>query len=146
MFTGRTWELFWPWLVAAAVVVAWLRLGSPFPQTPDNLFSSSATVASILASFLGVSKAIILTIKHTPIYKALREYGRERDLFRFLRAGIWTAVAFACLSVLGFFVSAGGDPKVSGVFNAVWIFFGAAAVFCYVRITNIMFKLLDKVN
>ena len=55
----------WPWVGAIAVAILWWVTGRPFPNSPDGLLGAAATVASVFASFLGVSKAIILTIKGT---------------------------------------------------------------------------------
>ena len=126
---------------------AWLWAGNPFPDRPDGLFGASATVASVFASFLGVSKAIVLTIKGTATYKFLEKAGKTDDLFRYLRAGIFASVTFAALSILGFFI----DHKtiilahhLFKVFCLIWVAGGALALFAYVRITNILFALLKQ--
>src|SRR5947209_1013946 len=97
-------ERLWPWLGALCVLAVWWLSGKPFPPAPDGLFGAAATVASVFASFLGVSKAIILTIKGTQTYKALEKAHYTETLFRYLKTGIYTSVMFASLSILGFFI------------------------------------------
>lgn len=138
-------ERLWPYVAALAVVVIWFAAGQPFPTTPDGLFGASATVASVFASFLGVSKAIILAIKPTPTYQLLKDLGYTTDLFGYLRSGIVALVAFAGLSILGFFV----DPKrvIDGYpifvcFQFAWVGAAAVSLFTYARISGILFKVL----
>lgn len=139
------WERAWPWLGAICIVLLWRNLGSPFPPTPDNLFSAGAGVAAVFASFLGVAKAIILSIKDSKTYQVLKERGYADDLFGYLRGGIFASVFFASLSILGFFISKDAvwhGYKVFTVFSALWILAGALSALTYIRISNILFKLL----
>ncbi len=127
------------------VVLGWYLCGMPFPTNPDGLFGAAATVASVFASFLGVSKAIILTIKNTDTYAALKKLGHTDTLFGHLKGGIAASVTFAGLSILGFFVS--HDKVIYGqvlfhLFEFAWVAFASLSLFSYVRITNILFKLL----
>jgi hypothetical protein len=90
-------EKLWPWVGAVLVVLVWWVSGKPFPEAPDGLFGAAATVASVFASFLGVSKAIILTIKGTQTYKALEKAHYTETLFQYLKSGIYASVIFASL-------------------------------------------------
>jgi hypothetical protein len=138
-------ERVWPWVASAILASVWKwGMGAPFPSSPDSLFGAAATVASILASFLGVSKAIILSIKETQSYKIIAELGYRDVLFAYLRDGILCAVIFAFLSIIGFFVEAPASDHlwVFDAFKLLWVFFGAASLFSYSRITNLLFKLL----
>lgn len=150
MSVSASWlvERSWPYIGALTLVGGWYAAGMPFPATPDGLFGASATVASVFASFLGVSKAIILSIKGTEIYKALEKLKYTEDLFGYLRAGIWASVLFATLSILGFFVD--HERMVFGyraysVFAALWVGAGSLSLLTHLRITNILFKLLKQV-
>jgi hypothetical protein len=140
-------ERLWPWLAAAAVAGIWFAAGEPFPKTPDSLLGAAATVASVFASFLGVSKAIILTIKGTRTYQILERNHYTDHLFAYLRVGIYASVAFASLSLLGFFIDANSvvfGHKIYHWFCAIWIVTGAASLFTYLRIANILFRLLKQ--
>jgi hypothetical protein len=139
------WEKTWPLIGALVSVGVWIYFGKPFPGSPDGLFGAAATVSSIFASFLGVSKAIILTIKGTPTFKILQEKGYTTFLFAYLRDGIFSSVFFASCSIIGFFVSGKAiifHHHLLVMFETVWIFAGALALLAYVRISNILFKLL----
>lgn len=131
-----------------AVLVVWLwdRAGNPFPENPDALFGTAATVASVLASFLGVSKAIVLTIKSTRTFALLKDKGYTLPLFSFLRSGVFCSILFAAASILAFFINhsiAFHGVNIFEAFCVVWIYLGAAAFFTYLRISNILFKLLS---
>jgi hypothetical protein len=104
-------------------------------------------VASVFASFLGVSKAILLTIKSTRTFQRLEQMGYTDRLFGFLKVGVLTSVVFASLSLLGFFIT--HERMLSGfkiytIFQAIWFFAGSAGLLTYLRITNILFKLLKQ--
>lgn len=140
-------EKVWPWLLAVAVASIWWSFGKPFPSAPDVLFGTAATVASVFASFLGVSKAIILTIKGTQTYKFLERAKKTDDLFGYLRTGIYASVAFAALSIFGFFIDHNamvGSYRWFTLFCLLWVAVGMLALFSYIRITNILFRLLKQ--
>jgi hypothetical protein len=142
---GLWWEKTAPFVGAVAVVALWRILGSPFPAGSDGLFGTAATVAAVFASFLGVSKAIILSIKTSDSYKILAQKGYTSELFSYLRSGTFASVLFASLSILGFFVSKESityGHKTYYIFSMIWIFAGAFSLFTYIRVTNILFKLL----
>ncbi|UWU75949.1 hypothetical protein N2603_39450 [Bradyrhizobium huanghuaihaiense] len=142
---GPFWEEVWPLVGAAIICAVWYQVGRPFPANPDGLFGAAATVASIFASFLGVSKAIILTIKGTPTFKILEQRNYTPILFSYLRDGIFASVLFASCSIVGFFVdhdSVLWQHHLFKMFQIVWIFAGTLSLLTYVRITNILFKLL----
>jgi hypothetical protein len=135
-------------MTSVIVAAAWCFFGKPFPNPPDGLLSTAATVASIFASFLGVSKAIILSIKGTPVYKTLSDHGYDKDLFRYLQAGIFSSIAFAAMSVIGFFISAKTffhGYRWFTLFELFWICCGVLSLFTYVRISRLLFKLLKQV-
>lgn len=137
----------WPWVGAIAVAILWWVTGRPFPNSPDGLLGAAATVASVFASFLGVSKAIILTIKGTKTYRVLERAHYTDHLFRYLRAGIYAAVAFASISLLGFFIeptSTIWHHKIFDWYWTLWVLIGASALFTYIRIANILFRLLKQ--
>lgn len=145
MTSTRAFEAWWPLVAACLVVALWWLTGTPFPEKPEGLFGAAATVASVFASFLGVSKAIILSIKNSEVYKLLVKTGHTDALFGHLKSGIFTSVVFAGLSILGFFISP--DRLVYGhklfqIFEFFWILFAALSLFTYLRISNILFKLL----
>jgi len=136
-----------PYLLALLCVVVWLLFKTPFPKNPDALFGATATVASVFASFLGVSKALILSIKETPTYKVLKKLNQTNRLFSFLKAGIWSAVVLAALSILGFFISHEASVyKIPWftIFAGFYIFSSALSLFLFGRVTNIFFKLLNQ--
>jgi hypothetical protein len=139
------WERIGPLASALLVVLGWWLCKKPFPPAPEGLFGAAATVSSVFASFLGVSKALILTIKGTETFKILSERGYAADLFAYLRDGIFASVFFATLSILGFFIDHTAVVRglnVYSIFSMIWVFAGALSLFTYIRISNILFKIL----
>ena len=147
MLRSRKFESLWPYVGTVIALFCWYKFGAPFPPSPDGLFGASATLASIFASFLGVSKAVILSIKASETYKILEKAGYTDLLYDYLKSGIFSSVMFAALSIIGFFVSPHKDAEFYGLnlfsmFAGIWVLFGFLALATYIRITNILFKLL----
>jgi hypothetical protein len=139
------WERGGPLAGAVLMAALWFWFKCPFPSNPDGLFGAAATVSSIFASFLGVSKALILTIKGTETFKVMSDRGYTVLLFAYLRDGIFASVFFASCSIIGFFIDHDvivGHHHLFKIFQLVWIFAGALSLLTYVRISNILFKLL----
>ena len=145
------WERSYPWIGALTATALWHVLDIQFPVSADGLFGAAATVASVFASFLGVSKAIILTIKGGKTYRALERKGYVNDLFSYLAWAIRAAVVFAALSIVGFFIFSSADSiilfghaSMRNIFKLAWIFSGVLALLTYIRIGNVLFKLLKQ--
>jgi hypothetical protein len=141
------WERIWPWLFTLLTVAVWYFTGKSFPKNTDGLFAASAAVAAVFASFLGVAQALILSVKGTESYKVLERLGYTPLLFDYLRVGILSSVAFATLSIIGFFVDENVKPlgvNLYGTFEMTWVASGALSLFSYARISNILFKLLKQ--
>ena len=142
----RLLERAWPWIAALIVSAAWARSGKPMPADADTLFGTAATVASIFASFLGVAQAIIIGLREGPVYKVLEEGKLLSLLFGYLQAAIFSSVAFAGLSILGFFLPVGevAQNRVVEIFMIIWVAAGALALFTFFRITQLFFRLLNQ--
>ncbi|QCO05443.1 hypothetical protein [Azospirillum argentinense] len=141
------WERFHPWIGAVVAVAVWWYAEMAFPVNPDSLFGTAATVASVFASFLGVAKGLILTIKSTETYKVLERNGYLAPFYEYLGVAIWAAIAFAVVSVIGFFVYAGGADTEAAenmrkLYKLAWVFCAALALLSYVRFGRILFRLL----
>jgi type III secretory pathway component EscU len=145
---GLRWEKIYPYVIGTAATVAWFwGLGHPFPNPSENLLGAAATVASVFAGFLSAAKAVLLTIKDTAVYKALKDLGYIKDLFGYLKSGIGISVLFAVVSLFGFFLSpveANLGFSVSAYFQAIWVFLSVAAFCSYVRVSTILFRMLDQ--
>lgn len=140
-------ERYWPLASATGVAAAWWALAIPFPDDRGTLMGTAATVASVFASFLGVAQAIIIGLNGSPAYNVLKSAGYTTILFTYLRSGILSAVTLAGLSIVGFFIRGGviiWGVDVYLVFGIAWVWSGVLALFCFARITNILFKLLNQ--
>lgn len=140
------WERYQPLFVGVVVACAWMWIfGAPFPWPAENLFATAATLASVLAGFLGVAQSVVLTIKDTAVYRRLDGAGYVNQFFSYLRFGVNSAITFAALSVIGFFVTR--EQTVLGYevlpyFRFVWVAAGALAVTAYLRVSGLLFLLL----
>lgn len=148
MTAAMLWERFYPVAGAIIVAIAWYKLSAPFPTTPDGLLGAAATVASVFASFLGVSKAIILTVRNAPVFLKIEELGYKDDLFAYLRRAIYASIFFAVVSIVGFFI----DPKVVVLahhaikgYELIWVLASAYSLLTYIRISSVLFKMLKQV-
>ena len=141
-----------PFILSVLLTLVGVYVSIPFPSNSDSLslFGAAATVASVFASFLGVCKAIILTIKDGPVWIALRESGYSDLLFSYLASGIRSAVLFAGLSIAGFFILPLPSSEIyfgltwTGLFKILWVWSGFFALLTYVRVGSIFFKLLKQ--
>ncbi|GAB6966337.1 hypothetical protein JCM25156A_03740 [Komagataeibacter kakiaceti JCM 25156] len=145
---GRKFERYGPYIVAIASGGIWFISGFSLPKDPSGLLGASATLAAVFAGFLGVSQGLILTIKDSEVYGALKKTDLLGLLFEYLKEGISGSVMFAIISVAGFFVAPQGQHMSAGIvrgFGCLWAASGAYSCMTYQRITGIMFKLLNKV-
>lgn len=145
MTLSLLWEKIFPTLFAIGVCVLWNNVGRPFPMSPDGVFGAASTVASIFAGFLGVSQSIILTIKDTPLFKAIKARGYDKEMFSYLRAGIVGSSVFTALSLGGFFINdhtAIMGHIILNDFHLTWIGFATYAFLTFFRMTSLLFKML----
>lgn len=132
-------ERYAPYAVSAVSWSIWYYYGAPFPRNADALLATSATVASIFASFLGVAMAIILTVKKTESFRVIERLGYANTLFNYIRSGILGSVLLACVSVIGFFVI---NSEFSVLFSSFWVISAVFSLVTYYRVTSLIFKLL----
>ena len=85
-------------------------------------------------------------MKDTLTYKNLKQAKFTDILFDYLGSGIFWAICFAVLSIVGFFLIYPSGDKPSGhfliLFEAMWVFTGLQSAATYTRISRILFKLL----
>lgn len=138
-----------PALFSIGAGAIWYLLGKPFPLFADGLLGASATVASVLASFLGVSKAILLSIKGSRAFKILEKIGATDRLFRYLKAGIDSSIAFAFTSIFGFFIDKDWiliNHHISVLYHLAWVLIGVYSLMAYLRISSILFNILKQAS
>jgi hypothetical protein len=143
--SGSKFESAWPWAGALIVAAAWEYFGPKFPEPPDSVLGTAATVASVFASFLGVSEALLLTIKDTAAIKKLSEHGYSVQLLAYLRSGIYASVSFAVLSIAGYFIDHHKllfHHHVYSAFVLAWVTAASMSLFSYARVSHLFFKLL----
>lgn len=146
-----SWSLRWeqasPFIWAVALTVVSHISGVEFPSSTDGLYGTAATVASVFAGFLGVAQSVMLTIQATEVYKRLSKAGYIEDFYQYLRVGIYAAVLFAALSIVGFFVREETllfTYKIYMAFQAAWLLCAFLSFFTYWRVAKIFFKLLSQ--
>ncbi|WP_194865735.1 hypothetical protein [Alloalcanivorax profundimaris] len=124
-----------PYILSSAGCFLWWRLGLVLPAG-DAILSSSLTLGAIITGFLATAKAIVMTLD-SPIMKKIRQTDYSNDLVSYLGQAIWLSFSFCILSIVGFFVS-----TEDAWFGLVWIFIGLASAGAFIRVTNIMLKII----
>lgn len=133
-------ERYWPYPAAAAGTFIWWVWGEMrFPQQPDNLLAATGNTVAVLVGFLAASKAIVLSISGSRVFKKLKETGYHNFMFSYFYQAIVLGILFLATSILGFFVS---NPAAPAWFKAVWVFLAFLSFFCFIRVVQILFKLL----
>ena len=124
-----------PYILAVSGALLWWTLGLSLP-VGDGILSSSLTLGAILTGFLATAKAILMTLD-SPIMQRIRGTHYIRDLTSYLSQAIWLSFSFCILSLIGFFV-----PKESAWYGIAWIVLGLASAGAFIRVTNIMLKII----
>ena len=124
-----------PYLLAAAGALLWWKFQLVLPSG-DGILSSSLTLGAILTGFLATSKAILMSLD-SPIMQRIRETTYINDLTSYLSQAIWLSFSFCIVSIIGFFV-----PTNSMWYGLAWISFGLASAAAFIRVTNIMLKII----
>lgn len=124
-----------PYLLALSGDLLWWRVGLAFPPG-DDLLSSSLTLGAIITGFLATAKAILMTLD-SPVMQRIRETNYVNDLVSYLGQAIWLSFGFCAVSIVGFF-----SVRSELWYGLLWVFFGLASAASFVRVTNIMLKII----
>lgn len=124
-----------PYILAVAGSFFWWKLGMALPAG-DAILSSSLTLGAIITGFLATAKAIVMTLD-SPIMQKIRQTTYANDLVSYLSQAIWLSFSFCIVSIVGFFVS-----TQQMWFGLMWIFVGLASAGAFIRVTNIMLKII----
>lgn len=128
-------EKFAPYALAVAGALLWWKLQLELP-TGEGILNSSLTLGAILTGFLATAKAIVMTLD-SPIMQRIRETTYVNDLVSYLSQAIWLSFGFCIVSLVGFFVS-----TKSAWYGLAWITLGLASAGAFIRVTNIMLKII----
>lgn len=128
-------ERFAPYLLGFAAILIWWKLDIALPLG-DGVLGSSLTLGAILTGFLATAKAIIMTLD-SPIMQKLRETNYIHDIVSYLSQAIWLSFSFCILTLIGFFI----DQTVLW-FGIAWIGLGVTSAGAFIRVTNIMLKII----
>ena len=128
-------ERVYPYVVAFAAGLLWFRFGASLPPGPDIL-GSSLTVGAILTGFLATAKAILMALD-SPVMNRIRDTEYIKDLVSYLSQAVWLSFLFCGISLIGYFVD-----TATFYFGLVWIFVAVAMAAAFIRVVNIMLKIL----
>jgi hypothetical protein len=137
-------ERFWPYVIAVAAWLFWLfALNAPFPIQADPLMGASGTVSAVLIGFMGTSKAIVLGLADSAVFKQLKAAGYMSRLFLYLYESLLVALVLLILSILGFFLPHATPPTPPPAwFAAIWVLVGTTATLLYIRTVDLLFRLV----
>jgi len=106
----------------------------------NDILTASITIGSIFTAFLATSESIILTF-NSPLMSKVRKTSYFRLLMSYLGEGIWSALAFCILALVGYFLDNTSYPRL---FVVIWFFCSAATFFTFFRITYLLMKMIGK--
>jgi len=124
-----------PYILGVSAMFIWWKMELTLPSG-DGILSSSLTLGAILTGFLATAKAILMTLD-SPIMRRLRETDYIDSIVSYLSQAIWLSFAFCIITLIGFFID-----KSSFIFGIAWIGFGVTSAGAFVRVTNIMLKII----
>lgn len=128
-------ERFAPYLLGLAGILIWWKLDLKLPLG-EGILGSSLTLGAILTGFLATAKAILMTLD-SPIMQRLRETDYIHDVISYLSQAIWLSFSFCILTLIGFFVD-----QTKLWFGIAWIGIGVTSAGAFIRVTNIMLKII----
>ena len=134
---SKGFERSYPFMGAALVSGCWWWFCVKFPEPADSMLNASLTFGAIITGFLGTSKAILMSLKGTKIFRRLYDSGFINDLSGYLQAAILSSLGFCLLSFAGFF-----KLGANQYFGVAWSFFGAHTVLSFWRIMAVLLAIL----
>lgn len=132
-------EKYYPYILGVLATVLWQQLGVQMPLK-DSFLSASLTIGAILAGFMATSKAILMTLD-SPVMQRIRTSGYVEELVYYLAHALWLSFSFSIISLIGFFLETSTDD-IKLYYGLVWVFFGISASVAFIRITNLMLKII----
>lgn len=130
-------EKIYPYFGGAISAALWWYLGLDLPSPPELVLSSSLTLGAILTGFLATSKTILISLRGTEVMESLKESTYIDELVSYIAQAVWLSFAFSVLAIVGLFMS-----SPTHVFSIVWIFFAIASGLAFIRVTNVILKII----
>lgn len=127
-------EKFYPYLISIIAGFLWWESNFVFPTT-DSIISSTLSVSGIFVGFLATSKAILISM-NSPLIANLKSSGYINELVSYIGQAIWLNLAFCTLNVIGYF-----SDQTAEWYSILWIVTAVAALFSFIRVTDIMLKI-----
>ncbi|WP_296714233.1 hypothetical protein [Tistrella sp.] len=154
MLTSAQIEKIYPYVLAAILTVVYNFIGAPMP--PANAYTAvlgaAAGASAIFVGFLSATKAVILGTSSSAAYVILRKSGFLSMLFGYIKSSIYSSISLAVASIILMFF----DPenpvalniwhlKIENGIFIPWVFLGALSVLTLLRVSRLLFRLLDQV-
>jgi hypothetical protein len=130
-------ENYGPYTLGLIATLIWHTNNISLPAG-EGILGSSMTVGAIFTGFLATAKAILMSLK-SRVLSRIKDTGYIENLVSYLSQAIWLSFIFCCLSLLGYFF-----PKFPDWYGYVWIAIAVSMAFAFIRVTNIMLKILKK--
>lgn len=135
-------ERWLPYFIAASGSLLWWCMGITLPNK-EGLLGSSLTIGAILTGFLATAKAILMALD-SPVMKRIRNTNYLVDLVSYLGQAIWLSLLFCCVALMGYFINT--SSSIYGLlwdtYGFLWIATCLAMIVSFIRVTNIMLKIL----
>lgn len=134
----------YPRFLAGVASLVWWLLHRDFPSDVKEFLTAALTLGAILTGFLATAKAILVTCSATSVLQQLRSSGYIKELYEYLRSGLYGSLVFSVYCLIGFFFSKNEQITLPEYYELIWIFLAMYALLTFVRLTNIMFKIIEK--
>lgn len=132
-------------LAGIATLVWWYWEASIAAGIAKELLGALLSAAAVAAGFLTTALSILLPLANSPTGLKLRRSGYQQDLFRYMRSAIYSAMALAAISVIGFLKvtpESGPGPYLS----AALIFAATYTAGALLRVAEILMALFERAN
>ncbi|MCP2137758.1 putative membrane protein YphA (DoxX/SURF4 family) [Rhizobium sp. SLBN-94] len=154
VFTSATIEKIAPYIWGVVLTVAYIAIGAPLPPSTAYaaVLGAAAGASAIFVGFLSATKAVILGASASKAYLALRTSGFLSTLFGYIKSAIYSSIALAVFSIFLMFFDPekpiGFEVCILEIYNVVfipWVFLSALSVLTLLRVSKLLFRLLDQV-
>lgn len=134
---SRSFERIYPYLFGLLGAGLFWHYGVHFPKG-QAVLSASITLGAVFIGFLATSESIVISLQSPKIahFKTTKFFPL---CLQYLKEGIWTALLYSALSLVGFFCNSDAPP---GWFGPVWVFFSIATLLTFQRVSSSLMHLL----
>lgn len=142
---GLATEKYYPSATAFITGVAWYFLTPRFdiglPPDQKEFFAAALSMGAVLTGFIATAQAILMALPSDSVMGRLRTSGYINELVSYLSSALFGGFLFCMVNLVGFGLLT-SSPLVKLIFSSLWIFFAAYSGLAFIRVSNIMFRIM----